>query len=78
MTQSELYECPCCGQRTLDGRGHYDICATCNWEDDPLQEEKPYYEGGANRVSLNTARRNFALHGTSDPGQYGPGQSRPR
>ncbi|AUX40990.1 uncharacterized protein SOCE26_023920 [Sorangium cellulosum] len=78
MTQSELYDCPCCGQRTLEERGHYEICATCNWEDDPLQEEKPDYEGGANRVSLNTARRNFQLHGTSDPEQDGSGQSRPR
>ena len=54
-----LFECPCCKLQTLTERGHYEICSICNWEDDPLQEERPDYEGGANSMSLNEARRNF-------------------
>jgi Cysteine-rich CPCC len=67
MTDSDRFECPCCRQLTLDERGHYEICPKCNWEDDPIQEDKPDFEGGANRLSLNEARRNFLLYGTSDP-----------
>ncbi|MBV9439063.1 MAG: hypothetical protein JOZ24_03620 [Candidatus Eremiobacteraeota bacterium] len=26
--------CPCCGYPTIRGRGAYDICALCMWEDD--------------------------------------------
>jgi len=28
------YKCLCCGCRTLDSRGEYDICPVCYWEDD--------------------------------------------
>src|SRR5579885_3179586 len=28
------YSCPCCGYKTLDERGGYDICPVCFWEDD--------------------------------------------
>ena len=28
------YKCLCCGYRTLDTRGEYDICPVCFWEDD--------------------------------------------
>ena len=27
--------CLCCGYRTLDERGAFDICQVCFWEDDP-------------------------------------------
>ncbi|WP_136972983.1 CPCC family cysteine-rich protein [Polyangium sorediatum] len=59
--------CPCCGLLTLPDRGHYEICRVCDWEDDPIQSQKPDFEGGANAVSLNQARRNYAEFGTSDP-----------
>ncbi|NIP97869.1 MAG: hydrolase, partial [Akkermansiaceae bacterium] len=36
-------------------------------EDDPVQKENPEYAGGANRVSLRTARQNYARIGVSDP-----------
>jgi Cysteine-rich CPCC len=26
--------CPCCGYPTIKGRGAYDICSLCGWEDD--------------------------------------------
>lgn len=28
------YQCPCCGYKTLDSRGEYDICSVCFWEDE--------------------------------------------
>jgi hypothetical protein len=31
----------------------------CFWEDDGLQAADPDYAGGANKISLNQARRNF-------------------
>jgi hypothetical protein len=52
--------CPCCGEPTLDQRGNYDICGVCRWEDDPVQEEHPHFDRGANTMSLIQARRNFA------------------
>ena len=57
--------CPCCGYLTFDddSPGSYDICEVCFWEDDPVQFEDPTYEGGANDVSLEEARRNYTEFG---------------
>jgi hypothetical protein len=33
------------------------------WEDDNVQNEDPNYEGGANGISLNQARKNFSKYG---------------
>ena len=58
MTATTKYPCPCCGYLTLDEQppGTYFICPVCNWEDDYID---PDFAGGANVVSLNTARDNF-------------------
>lgn len=60
--------CPCCGYYTFIEieRGNYDICPVCFWEDDFEQEKNPYYDGGANRVSLVTARINFKKYGACE------------
>ena len=29
------FRCLCCGYRTLDTRGEFDICPICYWEDEP-------------------------------------------
>nr|WP_217895895.1 CPCC family cysteine-rich protein [Marininema halotolerans] len=57
--------CPCCGYLTFDedSLGEYEICAVCFWEDDPVQREDPTYAGGANTMSLEQARKNFAEFG---------------
>ena len=62
------YKCPCCGYYTFNERvnGNYDICEVCFWEDDPIQLDDPEYEGGANRVSLNQARKNFLEFGACE------------
>lgn len=54
-------ECACCGQKTLDDSVKYfDYCPVCGWQDDPIQNKKPDYDGGANYISLNEARKVFA------------------
>ncbi|WP_430760323.1 CPCC family cysteine-rich protein [Solilutibacter silvestris] len=59
-TNGELFPCPCCFSRTLGEQGSYEICGVCGWEDDPAQSEDPDYAAGANRDSLNTARKKMA------------------
>ena len=43
--------------------GTYIICDVCFWEEDDVQFVDPTYEGGANKQSLNEARRNFLAIG---------------
>ena len=58
--------CLCCGHQTLSSKSvDYQICSECHWEDDPVAYENPDFTGGANEVSLNQARRNYAEHGHS-------------
>jgi hypothetical protein len=61
------YPCPCCGYPTLTEKppGTFAICPVCFWEDDDLQYRDPSYAGGANRVSLEEARRNYSAFGAS-------------
>lgn len=62
------FPCRSCGFWTLSDpvNGSYEICPVCFWEDDPVQNEDPEYQGGANSVSLTTARRNYVAHGACD------------
>lgn len=59
------YICPCCGFFTLNKQADntFQICPVCYWEDDGIQFHEPYYEGGANQVSLNQAKENFKNFG---------------
>ena len=43
--------------------GTFEICPVCFWEDDEVQFRDPDYEGGANSVSLRTAKSNFVQIG---------------
>jgi hypothetical protein len=38
----------------------FDTCDVCGWEDDPIQNDDPNYDGGANHISLNEAKQAFA------------------
>lgn len=58
--------CPCCGYKTLEDGSIYDICDICFWEDDIVQFNNPDYYGGANKVSLKEAQRNFIKFGACD------------
>ncbi|EWH32307.1 hypothetical protein J2D69_11195 [Lysinibacillus sphaericus] len=57
--------CPCCGYRTLDSDGSYDICPICFWEDDPFQKENEY-DLGANHVPLVEAQKNYIRYGACE------------
>jgi hypothetical protein len=60
-----MYACPCCGFLTLSEKppGTFEICPVCNWEDDGVQAADPTFEGGANKISLTEANRNFKAIG---------------
>lgn len=57
----ELHPCPCCGYRTLDERGGYDICPVCFWEDDGTSDVDRH--SGPNHMTLREARANFQRFG---------------
>ncbi len=59
------YTCPCCGHRTLDDRGGYDICEECGWEDDGQDDhDSAVVRGGPNgRLSLDDARAAYVAGG---------------
>lgn len=62
------HPCPCCGCLTLSEPppGTFEVCPVCFWEDDASQFTDATQEGGANRVSLAQAKRNFATFGASE------------
>ena len=64
-----MWPCACCGYLTNSESGHTsnEICPICQWKDDPIQFREPLAAGGANLVSLQEARDNFAILGVSDP-----------
>ncbi|MCL2223569.1 MAG: hypothetical protein FWB96_01230 [Defluviitaleaceae bacterium] len=61
---NHLIACPCCGENTINELGEYEICSVCDWEDDPGQSEYPDDDAGANTISLNEARANWAARNT--------------
>ena len=63
-----LRACPCCGNRTLADLcpGSYEVCPVCYWEDDLAQFNNPELCGGANRVSLTQARKNYVEFGACE------------
>jgi hypothetical protein len=60
------FYCPCCLSTPLLGKGNYEICGKCGWEDDPFQKENPD-ETGANHISLREARIYWQLTGKPLP-----------
>jgi len=57
---TELLPCPVCAYSSLPIRGNWDACPVCGWKSDPVQEAVPDEPTGANSVSLNQARQEFA------------------
>ncbi|MFE2009925.1 CPCC family cysteine-rich protein [Streptomyces sp. NPDC059491] len=62
--------CPCCGHLVFDIEdgwpGSHAVCSVCFWEDDRVQFRWPSVPGGANRVSLVVAQRNYQVFGACD------------
>jgi hypothetical protein len=51
-----MHPCPCCGYRTLPGRGDYDLCPVCSWEDDGAE---PWAVSGPNGQTLLEAQHEY-------------------
>jgi hypothetical protein len=60
-----LYRCPCCGYRTLEERGSFNVCKVCFWEDDGQDNhDADEVRGGPNyELSLTQARHNYREFG---------------
>ena len=52
-------KCACCGQYSLPPDSKFEICPVCGWEDDDIQNDDPQFEGGANNMSLEQARKEY-------------------
>lgn len=52
------YPCPGCGFLVFNEPiGSFAICPICGWEDDLIQAEDSFYQGGANGISLADHRQ---------------------
>ena len=62
------FACPCCRYATLAGRGHFEICPVCFWEDDGQDDhDATVARGGPNgALSLEDERRNYLAFGACD------------
>jgi hypothetical protein len=60
-----MIACHCCGCLTIHGRGRYEICQVCYWEDDPGQTPEEDV-GGANPLSLEEAQKNYRKIGACE------------
>jgi hypothetical protein len=56
--------CTVCGHKTLQTKGHYEICPVCFWEDEGDIEDfsQPTY-GPNGSLSVEKARINYELFG---------------
>lgn len=59
MTQGKNKQCLCCGEYSLPSGSKFEICPICDWEDDDIQNDNPQFEGGANEMSLDQARKEY-------------------
>ena len=68
------FTCPCCGYPTLGGRGEYQICELCSWEDDGQDAaDADEVRGGPNHgYSLTEAQSNFERYLVMYPPEEDP------
>lgn len=66
--KTKTCRCPCCKFRTLHGRGGFEVCPVCWWEDDGQDEhDAEKVRGGPNgTLSLSQAQKNFKKYEASD------------
>lgn len=58
--REKTYRSPCCRYKTLHGRGSYEICEVCFWEDDGQDDHDADDVRGPNgMLSLRQVRINF-------------------
>jgi hypothetical protein len=53
----DLIPCQCCGAKSIEEQGSYEICPVCFWEDDGITDEN--VNSGANHLTLKEARENY-------------------
>ena len=71
MTKN-LYQCPCCGQYTLDEdfENSYETCPACGWEREyayELDPDNPYAGSANGDISFNSARKYWNEHHSRIP-----------
>jgi hypothetical protein len=68
LQPDKAFRCPCCSFKTFHGRGGYEICSVCSWEDDGQDElDADRVLGGPNgTLSLRQAQANFQRIGAVD------------
>jgi predicted N-formylglutamate amidohydrolase len=61
LLRFKAFRCPCCGFKTLFGRGQDEICQVCFWHDDGQGEgdAEDVRDGPNGRLSLRQAQANF-------------------
>jgi rubredoxin len=71
-------KCPCCGFFTIENDDDiiFDFCDVCGWQYDVAAHNKPDISIGANKISLNEARKNYKLFGASKERLVGTDQIR--
>jgi hypothetical protein len=62
-------QCHCCNNYTVnsDDEVIVDLCPVCFWQYDAVAHDKPDTMKGANRITLNEARKNFRKYGVCKP-----------
>jgi len=55
--EEELNPCFCCGYKTIEFRGEYEICPVCFWEDDGVKLGTAY--SNVNHMTLDDAKVNY-------------------
>ena len=65
--------CPCCGCKTLDERGLWEICEVCFWEDDGQDDHNAdeVSSGPNGPLSLTQARANYRRYGACEESMLG-------
>lgn len=58
--------CPVCGCESYSQAGSYEPCERCGWLKDAVQDCSPRQWGGANLLSVNEARVEYALLSSSE------------
>jgi hypothetical protein len=56
------YRCPCCNSKTLNGRGKFELCPVCFWEDDGLDDR----DRTGKWPTLKQAKLNYQKFGACD------------
>ena len=57
----DLFNCPCCGYKTLEIRGDFLVCPVCFWEDDG--NDDPHHYSDPNHMRLREGQKNFKEFG---------------